>query len=222
MATILFDLDGTLIDSTSLVLPAYRHAIRHFPQYEMPSAETMKRSLGLPDAQIWEVLMPNATPAERQEAYARCEEFIKETMDSTSILMPGAMEVLSELQARGHILTVASNCGESYLNAVLDSQGLRRFFTNPLCLGSVAGRRKADILARHFERFDRNSAVMVGDRRTDVEAAEEHGVPCIGCAFGFGSEDELQGAAVIIRSLPELLPLFPAGASTLFLPHGRR
>jgi phosphoglycolate phosphatase len=219
MATIIFDLDGTLIDSSKLVLPAYREAIQHVASVPVPSEETMKQTFGMPDRQIWVTLMPDATPEQRMAALTYTEHLVAKNIFQEDILLPHAREVLSELHRRGHVLTVASNCGTQYLDAVLDGQRIRKFFTAPLCLGSVNGRKKADILERHFQRFAKENAVMVGDRQSDVEAAAAHGIPCIGCGFvGFGKAEELQGAVHIIRSLPELLELFPEGTSTLLLP----
>lgn len=120
------------------------------------------------------------------------------------MLFPHAREVLAELKADGYTLTTASNCGTGYLELVLDTQELRPYFTSPLCLESVNGRRKADILAEHFRRYDSKSAIMVGDRNSDIEAADVFDVPTIGCAFGFGDPEELAGARAIIHSLDEL------------------
>lgn len=217
MATIIFDLDGTLIDSSRLVLPAYKFAIRHFPGHDVPSDDTMNSTFGMPDPQIWETLMPHATNIQRQEAYVLAGEFVQQAILKESILLPHALDVLTELKARKHVLTVASNCGEDYLDAVLDSQGLRPYFTHPLCLGLVRGQQKADILTRHFEHFSRAGSVMVGDRHSDIEAAEHHGIPSVGCSFGFGQDEELRKATTVIRSLPELLPLFPSGATSIVL-----
>ncbi|GMA49637.1 MTA/SAH nucleosidase [Alicyclobacillus contaminans] len=220
MATIIFDLDGTLIDSTKIVLPAYRQAIRTVAQTPPPNEAVMKRTFGLPDADIWATLLPGATESVRQAAYEYTEQWVGNNLCTVDLLLPHARDVLAELQQRGHTLTTASNCGQAYLDAVLDSQGLRPYFTAPLCLGGVGGQRKADILARHFERFEKNTAVMVGDRATDVEAAQAHGIPCIGCHFvDFGDPTELAGAVCVIHQLTELLDLFPAGQSTLSL-HG--
>jgi phosphoglycolate phosphatase len=222
MATIIFDLDGTLINSAAIVLPAFRKTLENFPTAPAHTDETLRKTFGIPDKQIWEMLLPNATESERMEAYDLTERYIGDAMSHTSVLIPHAIEVLTELKAAGHTLTVASNCGVKYLNEVLDTQGLRKFFTEPLCLESVNGRVKADILAKHFERFSKEDAVMVGDRSSDVEAANAHGIPTVGCQFGFGDESEIAGAAVIIRDLRELLPLFPREGSPLLLPHGRR
>ena len=210
MNTLIFDLDGTLIHTAKLVLPAFHRAIRCFPQYPLPSERMMLGTFGMPDDEIWETLMPTATPDERAAAHRLCDEFIREDLFRHDVLLPDARDVLTALRDRGHTLTIASNCGVAYLDAVLDSQGIRPLFDRPLCLQSVNGRRKADILTAHFQHFPRMSAVMIGDRKTDIEAAQAHGIPAIGCDFhaGFGENHELAGAAHIIQSLGELLDMY--------------
>lgn len=166
--------------------------------------------------------MPNATDSIRREAFLASEAQIGKRMFEQNLLLPHAKDVLETLTDRGYTLSTASNCGQGYLDSVLDSQGIRGYFTHPLCLETVHGLRKADILAQHFRRFDKNDSFMVGDRSTDVEAAEVHSVPTIGCAFGFGPEDELSLAVTVIRSLKELLHLFPSNDLPHLVPHRRR
>lgn len=210
MTTILFDLDGTLIDTTPQVLPAFRKTLAAF-DVPIPADAVLRSTYGMPDDEIWAMLMPEASAARRKEAFHHAEAQSKAGMFEQDLLFPHVREVLSELVARGCVLTTASNCGQPYLDAVLDSQAIRPFFTHPLCLESVGGARKADILRTHFERFDKSSAVMIGDRASDIEAANEHGVPTIACTFGFGTPAELAGAIAHINDLRELLALFPAG-----------
>jgi phosphoglycolate phosphatase len=155
------------------------------------------------------MLMPESPEKLRHEAFLVSEARIVERMFEEHLLLPHAKEVLEVLAERGYALSTASNCGQSYLDAVLDSQEIRDYFTRPLCLETVHGKKKADILAEHFRTFDKADCYMVGDRSSDIEAATAHGVPAIGCAFGFGPEHELRGAVTLIRSLTELLPLFP-------------
>lgn len=211
MATILFDLDGTLIDTASLVLPVFREVLRHV-QASVPADDVLLGTFGMPDQTIWNLLLPTGSDSQREEAKRLSDSFIRERMQDTDVLLPHATEVLAALKDTGHTLTTASNCGIDYLDAALDTQGIRPYFTHPLCLGSVQGKRKADILTAHFRRFSKAGAVMVGDRHTDIEAAQEHGIPAVGCAFGFGDPDELAGAVAVIRALPELLPLFAGEA----------
>lgn len=204
MLTIIFDLDGTLIDTQSILFPIFREVIRHFPNQPQPSEAVVQKTLGNPDAVIWQMLMPQATEAQRVEAFALYEDIMRQKFQSQEFLIPGVREMLEQLQRSGYPLTIASNCGNDYLNTVLDTLDLRRFFTNPLCLESVGGLEKADILAEHLKHFTKDTAVMVGDRNTDIEAAAAHGIPAIACAFGFGSHDEFQGAYRIIHTPAEL------------------
>ncbi len=168
------------------------------------SDEDMRKTYGLPDEEIWETLLPLATPDERHEAFELCEQMVQERITTQDLLYPHAREILADLKEKGYTLTTASNCGVGYLELVLDTQQLRPYFTAPLCLESVHGRKKADILAEHFRHFDKSSAIMVGDRHTDIEAADAFGVPTIGCAYGFGNPAELTGARAVIHSLREL------------------
>jgi len=209
MALLIFDIDGTLVDSGEVTVEVIADVFRGFLHLEAPSREAILGTFGMTEAEMWNALMPAATEAERAEGSARYERAIVERLPAFDVAMPDAKAVLAELKERGHILTTASNCDEAYMNAVLDSQGMREFFECPLCLGLVGGRRKADILTRHFERHGKTDAYMIGDRSSDIEAAEAHGIPAIGCRFGFGRSEELQGSWKEIRSLSELLILFP-------------
>ncbi|MCL6517265.1 HAD family hydrolase [Alicyclobacillus sp.] len=208
MAILIFDLDGTLIDTSGLVLPAFRRTLAQFSGTQIPSDDQMRKTFGMPDAEIWRMLMPHASEAERKRAFSLSERFICEAMAHTDVLLPHAREVLEGLRAAGHTLTVASNCGQAYLDAVLTTQDIRRYFVHPLCLGGIGGRTKADILARHVARFGREAMWMVGDRKSDIEAAQQTGIPAIGCQFGFGDPLELRGARAVIHDLRELLSRF--------------
>nr|WP_029423081.1 HAD family hydrolase [Alicyclobacillus macrosporangiidus] len=209
MAILIFDLDGTLVDTSNLVLPAFRRALAAFPGTPVPSEDVMRKTFGMPDAEIWRMLMPDAGEEERKAAFELSERFICDAMGHADVLLPHARDVLEALRDRGHTLTVASNCGQAYLEAVLTTQDIGHYFTDPLCLGGIGGRNKADILARHVQRFGREGAWMIGDRKSDVEAAKRTGIPAIGCRFGFGDPGELKGAQAVIHDLRELLSLFP-------------
>lgn len=217
MATLLFDLDGTLINSEAVVLPAYERTLQEMTNV-IPSDHVMRKTFGLSDDAIWKILLPDASQEERDAAFALCEETVRTALFETNILLPQAVETLQALHRAGHTLTVASNCGEMYLDAVLDSQAIRHLFTDPLCLGSVQGQRKADILSAHIKRFGKHDMVMIGDRLSDVEAAITHGIPCVGCALGFGDAAELAHADIVVYQLSELIALFPPNLPPLLAP----
>jgi phosphoglycolate phosphatase len=171
---------------------------------------------GMPDHQIFEYLMPDSTLSQRILARQFRDQYISEYMKNENILLPDAFEVLSTLKDRGYCLTTASNCGTQYLNDILDTQNIRSFFTSPLCLGSIEGKVKSDILDVHFTYFSKKGAYMVGDRSSDVEAGRAHGIPVIGCAFGFGPEYEIEDADIKIKSLQDLLTIFKSSDEEIY------
>jgi phosphoglycolate phosphatase len=208
MGILIFDLDGTLINTSKIVISAYTRVFRHFPDLLVPTEDVMLGTFGLPEEKIWEVLMPNCPEATRHEAHSLSGIYVQEGLVKSDVLMDGSRAVLDELKKRGHTLTVASNCGTKYLNEILDSQGIRQYFTSPLCLESVSGYKKADILAKHILHFGKSGCVMIGDRNTDIEAAIYHGIPAIGCDFGFGNTNELREANQVINDICDLLLIF--------------
>ncbi len=208
MAMLIFDLDGTLVDTSSIFIPAVYQTLSYFPQVLTPSEEAIQKTFGLPDDLLWETLMPDTPAKVRQLACTFLSELLEKEMFKVNVLLPYAFDVLDQLHKRGHTLTTASNCGTSYLNAVLDSQHIRRFFAAPLCLGMVDGICKADILVQHLKGAAKNEVYMIGDRHSDIEAAHLCDIPAVGCKFGFGDDAELQDAEYVISSLQELVNLF--------------
>ncbi len=207
MATLIFDLDGTLVNTSAIFIPAIRLTMSHFPHVMQPTEQTIQKTFGFTDDEMWKTLMPESTESERALAFELRDSIIVKNMHEASVLLPDAFDVLSKLHQRGHQLTTASNCGTVYLNAVLDSQGIRHFFSSPLCLEMVGGQKKADILTRHFQHFSKENAFMIGDRSSDIEAAHEHEIQGIGCQFGFGEKEELKNADYLITSLFDLLDI---------------
>lgn len=208
---IIFDLDGTLINSGPIALSAYRKAIStHDPlAMEQPTDEDILKTFGLPDREIWATLLPQRTEEEQWNVFLTSGVFMRDGLAQNDVTLPGATTVLKELHQRGYILTTASNCGIAYLDDVINTQGFQPWMDRPLCLESVNGVKKADILRAHVNRYAGGELVLVGDRSTDRDAAAEVNIPFIACHFGFGEPHELEGAFASIHELTELLTLFP-------------
>ncbi|OIN68386.1 haloacid dehalogenase [Exiguobacterium sp. KRL4] len=205
MAVILFDIDGTLIDSTTQMTEAIHLAMDDMPHLVKPSQESVQSSYGLAGSAFWRQAIPDASEEDIRSIRKKRHHHLEQTIAGQEILFDGIRDLLEELTKRGHIVSTASNCGVHYLNLVLDSQSIRSYFTSPKCLESVNGKQKADILAAQREEFGDVAYVMVGDRSSDVEAARIENMPVAICRFGFGTEEEWKTADYQLDTPADLL-----------------
>ncbi|MGD7045024.1 HAD family hydrolase [Jeotgalibacillus proteolyticus] len=208
MALLIFDLDGTIVDSTDYLTRAIHLSIEDMPHIEEPSRERIQSAFGLTGGDFWAKVIPQASAQEVIMIRERRRIFLEQLVKGNDILFPGVRETLAALKEAGHTLSTASNCGERYLDMVLDTQEIRQYFTNPICLGSIGGEKKADILSEHFNVFPKKDAYLIGDRSSDIEAAHAHHIPVLICTYGFGNEEEWQAADGRISAIQELVPMF--------------
>ncbi|WP_455661556.1 HAD family hydrolase [Pradoshia sp.] len=209
MALLIFDLDGTLVETTQLSIPLIQAEVKRYPHLKMPEPKAIQSVFGLPKKEFWETLIPDGNDKEILDIQSGWEVKLLEMMNEQDVLLPHVKEVLSALKQMGHRLTTASNCSTAYLERILESQGIMDYFDNPLCIELVQGRKKEEILKAHFTVLPKQGAYMVGDRSSDIEAAHANGIPAIACHFGFAEEGELEEAEYHIHSLLDLLELFP-------------
>lgn len=205
MAVILFDIDGTLVDTTVPMTKAIHEALEQLPHLEKPSEDTVRSGYGLAGNAFWEHVVPEATLEEIRMIRKLRHETLERAMDGQNVLFDGIYDMLETLQENGHTLTTASNCGVHYMNLILDTQGIREFMTAPECLESVSGEKKADILTAHRLRHGETDYVMVGDRKSDAEAGRAHDFPVVLTGFGFGSEEEWALADYVIEKPSDLI-----------------
>ena len=124
---------------------------------------------------------------------------------------PGAAELLAELRGAGKRLLVATSKPENMAVQVLEHFGLAQYFDR-ICGAppdNQEGARKVCVVRaalRWAGIEDLSSAVMVGDRRHDIEGAREAGLQAVGVLYGYGSREELEkaGAAYIAADMDEL------------------
>lgn len=210
---VVFDLDGTLVATDRFwIESAERGAGRAFRalglRRVMPTPQQWLSLVGLPLEVGFRSLFPDLADAERRAILVACVEEEEALLRSGGTpAMPGAREVVGELARRGLALGIASNCQQSYLEHMLDGLALRPLVRGAYCRESPGIDSKADMLARLLTEFGTRSAVMVGDRSSDRDAAWENGIPHVHCAFGFAQGDEAVEAEGRIGAMGELVSL---------------
>lgn len=206
--TVLFDLDGTLSDSQEGIVACLRDSLARMG-IEETDTEKLRRCIGPSLTETYRVLygMSDGEAARALEFYRAC--FERQGVERTA-LFDGAKALLDALWRQGKTLALATAKPTLHAERILEQNGIARYFA--LVAGSnLDGTReeKREVIAYALAALPeaaRESAVMVGDRRHDIEGARENALPSIGVAYGYGGYEELAaaGADQIVCSVSEL------------------
>ena len=186
---VIFDLDGTLIDSAPAILKSFREA---FAQTGItPVCPIDESIIGPPLPETLQLLSGCAEPA----LIARLVEAFKASYDSTgyqaTAAYAGIAELLAALTGAGLRLSIATNKRIHPTRLILAHLGWRDFFTHVYALDLFAPRLpdKAAMIGRLLadQAIAREQAIYIGDRREDGESADANGLPFVAVTWGYGS-----------------------------------
>jgi len=182
---IIFDVDGTIWDSTPVVEEAWNAALIKGGYEERVTADRLKGLFGLPMDDIIADILPNASADERASFAPICFEHEHSYLAKQGgVVYEGLKECLEELHKK-YKLFIVSNCQAGYIELMLDKTGFGPFFTDHLCPGDT-GLFKADNIRMIMERNSLKSPVYVGDTQMDANACKDAGLPIVFCRYGFG------------------------------------
>lgn len=211
---VIFDMDGTLFETDKLLVPVHHRVFETLREeglyeHETPPVERLLSCLGMLLEDIWRQVMPDSTEAARKRADVLLLQYEREGLErGEGQLYPFVEETLRELHSRGIKLFVASNGLEEYVKGVAEFKGIAPLFDGLYSAGEYETSTKVDLVARLLKDHNIQSAWMVGDRSSDVEAGKGNGLQTIGCAYAtYGRASEIEGADVLINDFRELLPL---------------
>jgi len=189
-SAVLFDLDGTLLDTTDGVLESAVHTVVSLDRKPLPH-ETMLHFLGPP---IQESFMRHygMDKAGAQEAANRFRSYYKENALFKAKLYPGIIETLKALSDNGIALGVATYKREDYAIQVLQHFGIAPYCKTMHGADNFNRRTKVDIIELCIRELGvgREEIVLVGDTEYDAVGAVNAGVDFIGVTFGFGFKAE--------------------------------
>jgi phosphoglycolate phosphatase len=184
---ILFDLDGTLWDSSGVVIESWNNTIANHTDLGLTfTQEQMRSYMGKTLDQIGDLMFPMLPPEERLNLMRICSreenEFLK---TANPYIYPGEKEVLEKL-SKDHLLAVVSNCQDGYIEIFLEKCGFGGLFGDFECAGRT-GLDKGDNIKLVAQRNGLEKCFYLGDTEMDGAAARKAGVPFIHAAYGFGS-----------------------------------
>ncbi len=202
---IIFDLDGTLWDSTDAAAVIWKEVAAEYDEVKDEiTADRLKSLYGLPLEVIAVKLLPSI-PEERaieimwESTKRQCPYLIEDG----GILFPGLIKTLDVLKEK-YKLFIVSNCEEGYIQCFLDAHKLHDYFTDFEYPGR-SGVLKADNIRLVIERNGLKNPVYVGDTLGDATASKEAGVPFIYARYGFGEVSEYDACIDSLEELPGLI-----------------
>jgi len=183
---LIFDLDGTLWDSTAACADAWNSALKRVDIERAPlTPEDIGKMMGLPIAKIFEKFFPEINQDKREIAARECfKEQLEIILKMGAILYPGVQAGLLHLSGK-YPLFIVSNCQQPYLDTFFRHSGLKYLFKDTECHGNTR-RPKGENIKLLVERNSLQKPVYVGDTAGDQEAAMLAGVPYFHVNYGFG------------------------------------
>ena len=202
--SIIFDMDGTIWDSTKEVAIAFSEVVRNkYPEVtDEITPEKLKSLFGLLLDDI-AVKLFTSVPAEKAKKIMKeCCEYECEYLAKHNAKMYDEMEEAIKELHKDYKLLIVSNCQDGYIECFFKANPhLEKYFTDYECPGRT-GKAKAENIKLVIERNNLKNPVYVGDTAGDAKAAKEAGIPFIFARYGFGQVDEY---ADVIDSPLELI-----------------
>ena len=202
--TLLFDLDGTLTDSTEGIVRCLEYALERMG-FDIP--EDKNKFLGPPLYRSFAEFC-----GMNEEQVNEAVRIFRERYSTVGLfenrVYEGVPEMLKRLRDGGKRIMVATSKPEVYAVRIFDRFGLSQFF-EIVGGANINGTRndKDEVIEYVLGKAgisDRSSVLMIGDRRQDVIGAHKTGLKCMGILWGFGSIEELtEAGADFIAETPE-------------------
>ena len=189
---IVFDWDGTVMDSTAVIATSIQSACRDLG-LPVPSDENARHVIGMGLAQALQHAVPDA-PEHMYEPLADRYRHYFLAQDQSIPLFSGAQETIAELHEAGHALAVATGKSRKGLDRVMDSSGLRRYFLASRTADETFSKPHPAMLLELMEELGMQpeQVLMVGDTTHDLQMAINAGVDAVGVTHGAHPEDQLR------------------------------
>lgn len=199
---ILFDLDGTLWDSSATVIASWNECIAKNTDLGLTfTQEQMRSYMGKTLDKIGDLMFPMLPPEERLRLIKLCSEYENEYLGThSSYIFPGERETLEKLRGE-YFLAIVSNCQDGYIQRFLEQCGFGELFDDFECAGRT-GLDKGGNIRLVIERNHLGKTVYLGDTDLDGEAARKAGIPFIHAGYGFGKPDDFDARITDITELP--------------------
>ena len=201
MDSIIFDVDGTIWDSTQSVADSWNKAIRKHSDLDLTlDPVSLSRVFGKTMTEIADALFPALDTEARMKLLDACyAEENRYLEDHPGLLYDGVAGTIRNLSLR-YPLYIVSNCQCGYIEVMLKTSGLAPYIKDHLCFGETL-RPKGETIRMLMKKNGLKSPVYVGDTQGDADACKAAGIPFIFAEYGFG---DVPDAATRIQRFSDL------------------
>ncbi|OUO25722.1 HAD family hydrolase [Lachnoclostridium sp. An298] len=201
MDSIIFDVDGTIWNSTQSVADSWNKAIREHSDLDLTlDPVSLSRVFGKTMTEIADALFPALDTEARMKLLDACyAEENRYLEDHPGLLYDGVAGTIRNLSLR-YPLYIVSNCQCGYIEVMLKTSGLAPYTKDHLCFGETL-RPKGETIRMLMEKNGLKSPVYVGDTQGDADACKTAGIPFIFAEYGFG---DVPDAATRIQRFSDL------------------
>ncbi len=208
---LVFDWDGTLMDSESRIVNCMRAAIADLG-LALPSDQSISNIIGLGLKEAISTLVPGADEALIKRVTERYRHHFLFENRTPMPLFHGAKELLHALKAEGYLLAVATGKGRPGLDRALKHTGLDQVFHTTRCADEAFSKPHPDMLLQILDELGVQAAdaLMIGDTEYDMQMANSAGTAALAVSYGVHSVERLlrhepEGCLAAISEVSEWL-----------------
>jgi len=187
---VIFDWDGTVMDSISKIVNCIRHSALAL-NIEPPSDTAIKNIIGMSLELAIEVLFPDNVAQHPALINGYKQQYRIDTTPTP--VFDNVENVLSTLKAQGIILAIATGKGRGGLERLLEQSQLRKFFSASRTSSEAESKPSPDMLYQLLEELgvSADEALMIGDTKIDMAMAKAAGMDRLGVTMGVNNAEEL-------------------------------
>jgi phosphoglycolate phosphatase len=209
LALIIFDLDGTLIDSSVDITNALNYALEPYGFKPLTVSDTIMM-VGEGITRLIEKIVGDKDAALKADVMHRFLEHYEDHILDSTREYPGVRETLERLHSGNYRKAVISNKRESLSRMVLSGLGLLHFFDIVVGSDTTPERKPSPVpVLRVLSdlRVEPHGAVIVGDSNYDVDAGKAAGIVTIAVTYGYRPREAIAHADYLIDRMVDLIPL---------------
>ncbi|CAH1193987.1 Phosphoglycolate phosphatase [Paenibacillus auburnensis] len=205
MDSIIFDLDGTLWDSTEVVVVGWNSVLSSYTEIGNEiTKDDLKGIMGLQVAEVGRKLFPNLEEHIQEKILSECCAMECQYLAEQGGRLYEELEAVLQTLSSKYKLFIVSNCQAGYIEAFYKYHQLDKYFTDFENPGRT-GLSKGENIKLIMQRNNLTNPVYVGDTEGDQKAAAFAGIPFVFASYGFGS---VSRADFTINRLKDLVELF--------------